>query len=434
MTSRNVFVLGLDEQNLATLRDVDMPDLRLHPLLSVEELQGDEIDLPALLDKATEQVETFDDTVDAIVGYWDFPTSSMVPMLCQRFGLRSADLEAVVKCEHKYWSRLEQSKVIEDYPAFGLVDPFEETSPPEGLDYPFWVKPVKSFSSELAFKVCDENEFADALAEIRDGIHRIGDPFEFVLNQLDLPPEIEAAGGNACLAEAEITGAQLTVEGYNDGTDIHIYGVVDSAPYAGSSSFLRYEYPSTLSEDMIARACDASRKVIRQMGLESVAFNIEFFADPVREELALLEVNPRHSQSHARLFELVDGTPNHQCMIRLALGLDPALPRGEGPYEHAAKWFLRRFDDAYVRQVPSAADIERVEEHVSDSWVTILVDEGVQLSAAAPQDSYSYELANIFIGAHSEQELHEKYEQCVAGLPFEFDEQDASGMAHGGTP
>ncbi|GAA5113625.1 ATP-grasp domain-containing protein [Haloechinothrix salitolerans] len=422
MAAKNVFVLGLDEQNLATLRDIDTIDLRFHPLLRIEELQAAEIDISALLDKATEQLEAFEGSIDAIVGYWDFPVSSMVPILCDRFGLRSADLDAVVKCEHKYWSRLEQSKVIDDYPAFGLVDPFHDTMPPDGLDYPFWIKPVKSFSSALAFKVRDETEFANALAEIRDGIHRMGDPFEYVLNQLDLPKEIEEAGGNACLAEAEITGAQLTVEGYNDGTDIHIYGIVDSVPYAGSSSFLRYEYPSTLSEDMVERAKEASRKVIRQVGLESVAFNIEFFADPVREELALLEVNPRHSQSHARLFELVDGTPNHQCMVRLALGLDPNLPRDKGPYEHAAKWFLRRFDDAYVRQVPSNEDIERVREHAPDTWITILIDEGVQLSETAPQDSYSYELADIFIGAHSEQELHEKYEQCVAGLPFEFDE------------
>lgn len=421
MAGKDIFVLGLDDENLTTLRHIDM-DLRFHPLLSPDELQSGDIDLAALLDKASEQMAAFDGTIDAVVGYWDFPISSMVPMLADRFGLRGADLEAVVKCEHKYWSRLEQAKVIDEYPAFGLVDPFHDTKPPDGLDYPLWIKPVKSYSSELAFKVRDDDEFAHALDEIRDGIHRVGDPFEYVLNQLDLPEEIEKSGGNACLAEAEISGAQLTVEGYNDGTDIHIYGVVDSVPYAGSSSFLRYEYPSTLSEDMIDRAVDASRKVIRQVGLESVAFNIEFFADPVHEELALLEVNPRHSQSHDRLFELVDGMPNHQCMVRLALGLDPALPKGKGPYQHAAKWYLRRFEDGYVRKVPSAEDIERVQAHVPDSWVQIVIDEGVRLSEAAAQDSYSYELAHIFVGAHSEQELHENYEQLLAGLPFEFDD------------
>lgn len=421
-TGKDIFVLGLDDENLTTLRHIDMPDLRFHPLLSVDELQSGDIDLTALLDKASEQMAAFDGTIDAVVGYWDFPISSMVPMLAGRFGLRSADLEAVVKCEHKYWSRLEQSKVIDEYPAFGLVDPFHDTKPPDDLDYPLWIKPVKSYSSELAFKVRDDDEFAHALEEIRDGIHRIGDPFEYVLSQLDLPEDIAAGGGNACLAEAEISGTQLTVEGYNDGIDIHVYGVVDSVPYAGSSSFLRYEYPSTLSEDMIDRAVDASRKVIRQMGLESVAFNIEFFADPVHEQLALLEVNPRHSQSHARLFELVDGTPNHQCMVRLALGLDPALPKGQGPYERAAKWYLRRFEDGYVRKVPSAEDIARVQAHVPDSWVQIVIDEGVRLSEAAAQDSYSYELAHIFVGAHSEQELHENYEQLLAGLPFEFDD------------
>ena len=85
-------------------------------------LFSDTIPLPDLLAEAQQQVEAFDGPVHAIIGFWDFPVSTMVPMLCERLGLRWASLESVVKCEHKYWSRLEQRRVIDEYPRFGLVD------------------------------------------------------------------------------------------------------------------------------------------------------------------------------------------------------------------------------------------------------------------------------------------------------------------------
>jgi hypothetical protein len=122
----NVFVLGLDEHNERILQKLsDAEQYRFHSLLPIEELmRGEEIPLRGLLDKAAGQLADFDESIDAIIGFWDFPVSSMVPILCSRFGgLCCASLEAVVKCEHKYWSRLEQQKVIEELPRFGLVDP-----------------------------------------------------------------------------------------------------------------------------------------------------------------------------------------------------------------------------------------------------------------------------------------------------------------------
>jgi hypothetical protein len=38
------------------------------------------------------------------------------------------------------------------------------------------------------------------------------------------------------------------------------------------------------------------------------------------------------------------------------------------------------------------------------------------------QDSYSYKLANLYIGAADEGELVAKYERSIAALPFTIDE------------
>lgn len=420
----NVFVLGLDERNRELLHDLPhLEAYRFHNLLGRDELMQDEaVPLAGLLEKAESRLEAFEGPIDAIVGYWDFPVSSMVPILCERRGLPSASLEAVVKCEDKYWSRLEQQKACDAHPAFGLVD-LGDPQPPPGVHFPMWLKPVKSFSSELAFKVEDAEQFADAAARIREGVGRIGEAFDFVLSMLDLPPEVAKAGGQAaCLAEEEIAGRELTVEGYCIDGRVEVYGVIDSVLYPGTSSFLRYQYPSSVPSDVADRLTDVSSRVIRQIGLNNSTFNIEFFWDPERDRINIVEINPRLSQSHAPLFEYVDGLPNHQCMVSLALGRDPELPHRQGPYKHAAKWFLRRFSDAHVSRIPDEDDISRAEREVPDTIVDITAKEGSRLSDLALQDSYSYELAAIYVGAQEAAGLEEKYRRCQELLPFEFDE------------
>jgi hypothetical protein len=425
----NVFVLGLDEHNEQVLADLpDADRYRFHPLLTIEELQyNEEIPVPELLDKAQRQIEEFGEPVHALIGFWDFPVSTMVPILARRTGLRSASLESVVKCEHKYWSRLEQQQVIDAYPRFGLVDLDGAPALPDALRFPVWLKPVKSFSSDLAFHVADERELQDAAAEIREGIGRVGEPFQFVLDQLDLPREIAEAGGSACLAEEAATGAQVTVEGYSYGGDVHAYGIVDSVTCDDSPSFLRFQYPSSIPAGVADRMIDISKRVIGRIGLSDTTFNIEYFWDADRDEIALLEVNPRHSQSHAELFAQVDGITNHHTMLELALGRRPRLPRREGPYAVSAKWFLRRSTDGRALRVPTAEEIERVERDVPGCTVDVIVEPGDRLSELHDQDSYSYKIANIYVGAGDTAELTAKYERCVAALPFEFDDTSDDG-------
>jgi hypothetical protein len=419
----NVFVLGLDEHNSRLLQELpDAAQYRFHPLLSFDLMrQREEIPLPDLLAEAQRRLELFDGPVDAVIGFWDFPVSTMLPILCRRLGLRWPSLESVVKCEHKYWSRLEQRRVIDEYPRFGLVDLDGEVELPAGLRYPVWLKPAKSFFSKLAFRVEDRAQLLAAAAAVRAGIERVGKPFQFVLDQLDLPPEMSGVGGSACLAEEAAVGAQVTLEGYSYQGEVHIYGAVDSILCAGVPSFLRFQYPSALPPRVLDRMSDISGRVVRRIGLVDSTFNIEYFWDADRDAITLLEVNPRHSQSHAELFQKVDGVANHQCMLRLALGREPRPPHRQGCADVAAKWFLRHFSDGVVRRVPTAAEIERVQADVPGCTVDVVVRPGDRLSAMYDQDSYSYHIASVYLGAADEAELIAKYERCVAGLPFGFD-------------
>jgi hypothetical protein len=414
-------VLGADEANLELLRRMPGHERRTFlPVLTDSEMQEGEVCIPDLLDRATRILDARDTPVDAVIGFWDFPISTLVPLLAARYGLHGAPLEAVVKCEHKYWSRLEQQQVIDEHPRFGLVD-LDDPRLPEGLRYPVWLKPVKSYSSELAFRVEDDGQFADAVAEIRDGIGRLGRPFEWILGQVDLPSEIAEVGGQACLAEEAMSGARAATEGYVHDGRVVVYGVLDSITYPERSSFLRHQYPSQLPERVQRRLVEVSERVIAGIGLDWTTFSVEFFCDPGSGDVCLLEINPRHSQSHAQLFADVDGIANHHAMVELALGRDPGLPRGKGPYEIAAKWYHRRFTDGVLRRGPTREEIARIEREIPGVRLSPVAREGQRLSELLGQESYSFELTDVIVGARDEAELVAKYERAVGALTYEFD-------------
>src|SRR5699024_15787 len=78
------------------------------------------------------------------------------------------------------------------------------------------------------------------------------------------------------------------------------------------------------------RMSDISRRVVAKTGLAQSTFNIEFFWDEPTGALNVLEVNARHSQEHAPLFEMVDGVSNHQAMLDVAFGRTPQMAHRAG--------------------------------------------------------------------------------------------------------
>lgn len=425
-----VFVIGPDRFNRERLEEIAVPaDVHVRSLLRFEDVRAEHFSLEGLLQEAETALRQAATPPDALVGFWDFPVSDLAAILCRRLGLRGPTLEALVRCEDKYWGRLEQRKVIPDcVPRFSRFDPFAEAPRDRiELDFPFWIKPVKAWRSQLGFRIGDEAAFGEAVAHIREGIGRLAEPFNELLAHLDLPPGIPGDEGRLCIAEELIGGHQCTLEGYRLDGEVTIYGIVDSIRYANGTTFARYQYPSRLPAAVQERMIRKAEALVAFLGLDDTTFNIEFFYDDKRDRTWLLEINPRISQSHSDLFQKVDGYSNLRVLIDVALGRVPAHRPGAGAFGCAAKFFLRRFADAYVVGVPGAQDIARLQAEVPGALVEIEVEPGMCLSHLADQDSYSYELGYAFVGAANQRQLLERIRRCRELLPFDLRPVEAAG-------
>ncbi|MDK9686469.1 ATP-grasp domain-containing protein [Halomonas sp. LC1] len=428
---RNVFVIALEDKQTRAMQTLrERKDLEIHGLLDVSTaVESDNVSFNHLLSLANEQLTAYPGTVDAIIAQWDFPTSVIVPILCQQHHLPSPSITSVLKCEHKYWSRLEQQKVVPDVvPKFCGIDPFAEDPLSQvTLDYPFWLKPVKAFSSHLGFKIESSLHFEQAIKEIRAGIRQLGDAFNEALAYIDVPEEIIHLNGNACIAEEIISGVQGAPEGSVFNGEFNIHGII-SQPKAENSIALfdRLEYPSNLPEHVHHKMVETAKTFLAHIGYNNGCFNVEFMWDEAREKLWLIEVNTRISQSHSEIFVLVDGMSNHEIAVDIALGQRPSLLNRQGVAPIAAKCFIPfAHHDGVVKRIPSQAEIAALKARLPHTDVVIDVEPGQQLSHLMHQDSFCYRLGTLYVTGNTHEEIEQNYQYCLDVLNFDIEPIDA---------
>ncbi|MFW6055002.1 MAG: ATP-grasp domain-containing protein, partial [Thermodesulfobacteriota bacterium] len=237
---KNIFIIGLDNFNLQMLQSVrNAEDYNFIRLLDIQKLiDTNAYRLIDMLELAEEQLDRFEGSIDAIVGYTDFPVSTMVPILCKKYGVPGPSLESVLKCEHKYWSRLEQQEAIPEHiPQFHTFDPFDD----QALDkipfsFPFWIKPVKSTASQLGFRIGTKKDFSRAIRVLREKIG-LFKPFDALLDRVELPEAVAGVNSSFCVAEQIISGRQCTLEGYVFNGRVQTYGIIDSIREPNRTTF-----------------------------------------------------------------------------------------------------------------------------------------------------------------------------------------------------
>ena len=417
---RTLLTVGATAADLRWLARIGSADrYRFVPLGDFAAADNPELCRPrAFIESALTEARRLPESPVGILAFDDYPASLLAVAIAERLGLPGPSLASVVACNNKAWSRLLQASAApEAVPRFQLIDPRRIWRPGDlELDFPFWLKPVKSSMSYLGFRIGDFADFERALARARAGLPAYSAAFQEFMAMVDAPPGAPALRADWLIAEELLSGRQCTFDGAMHDDELHPIGIVDSIRLPNRVSFTRFDYPSRLPRAAQESILDISRRVLDRIGFGHGLFNIEFFVDG-RGRPSIIEINPRFSPQFTDLFEKVDGALSHQYMVELAAGEPPSLRRRQGRHRIAASCVLRVDHDHLVERAPTARDLLRLRRHFPDAHVEITTPRGKRLSDSV-QDSYTHRYGLIHLGARDRRDLQTKLARAKRLLPF----------------
>jgi len=356
------------------------------------------------------------DEISGVFSTDDYPGSILASVIACAWKLPGTAPYATLLFQHKYFSRCMQAWVVPHaVPAYELCG---DPECPPALDFPIVVKPVKSFFSIGAVKVNDPSEYKRSFAVAKL-------PAAFFMPMREVFERITHLpfGSSVVLAEQFVGGEQVTLEGYVEHGVCTVLGIVDSIMYVQTQSFQRFEYPSSAPAHLQQRMAAIAIDLMKESHYDNGFFNIEFIYDAESCNVKIVEVNPRMASQFADLYEKVDGRNSYRILIDLCVGTPVQAMAGTGPYTIAASCVLRCFADRFVKRVPSAEEVLRVERYFPGTRVEVLALPNTYLSNEM-QDGVSFRYAVINIGADSRAQILDRLDQCLAMLPFEFDVPD----------
>lgn len=350
--------------------------------------------------------------VTSAVGYPGMPVSSLI---AERLGLPGPRIDRVLLCEHKYYSRLAQRSLVpEAVPDFHLIDPNNLDGQAKKLQFPLFLKPVKSCFSINADTIVSPHIFRQ---KVRDCLLPAG--FLGPLNELIRAYTDFSLDASYLLAESLLEGRQVSLDGYVFEGSIHIIGIVDAVMYTGTISFQRFEYPSSLPQGVQDRITEIATTLIKGIGYDNALFNVEFMYNHRTDQIHIIEINPKIASQFADLFEKVDGLSSYAPLLQIAVGEKPHFPKRTGSFRVAASCVLRTFENRRVARAPSKEEVDALVRRFPDARIEISAVVGSLLSDVM-QDGKSYRYGLVNIGADSLEELDVKLELCKSALDFRF--------------
>lgn len=372
------------------------------------------LDMLALLDQTVEKHKH--EKLDGVTSAVGYPGMSATAVLSKRLGLPGPDPEPILLCEHKYYARVAQQRhVPEATPWFWIIDPNEPRIPDSLPPFPLFLKPVKSCMSANAHRI-------ESMADLKKHAESALLPELFIKPFNDLVRKFTNWERHASylLLEGMLSGHQVSLEGFVHNGKVTVMAIIDAIMFPGTFSFKRFQYPSRLPEKVQARMCRIAELFIKGIGYDNAMFNFEMMYNPHTDAIGIIEVNPKIASQFPDLLEKVDGTSSYSVLLQIALGQTPEYKFKQGKYKVSASCVLRVFEDQYVHQVPSKEDITEIEKRYPDTIVQVIATPGKKLSDQV-QDSYSYRYGLVHIGADSEQELEQKFEDIKRLLPYKLE-------------
>src|SRR5688572_12658697 len=358
--------------------------------------------------------------IDAVVTSDEQFGPFLASLVAERLGLPHTPLSAVLTLQHKHYARQAFERIAPESNARSALLRRAFGGKGQAADvpmaFPFYVKPAKAAFSVLARRV---ESFEDLYAHTRFGwferaiIERLVRPFADVMRAHSDYTEDPFS----MVCEEVLHGRQVTVNGFARNGRVTMLGTVDSVMYPGTDQFQRFQYPSTLPAEALARVDALATRIIEGVGFAHGMFNVEMRIDPVTGVPRVIEVNPRAAGQFYDLFERVDGYSAFDAMIDLHCGGEPRLARGAGRDRHAASFVLRDLDGVGLSRWPSAREIERLQAANPDVHAMVYRKRGADLAREMKWlGSYRYAVFNL--GAPTVEALHARFRALCAQIDF----------------
>lgn len=350
-------------------------------------------------------------------------------LIAQRLGLRGTDPRAILHAQHKFHMRKRLESVMPEANPSYSVFPYTFQSPADlGIEFPFFVKPIKAAYSVLARRV-------DNFSELRE--HMTFRPFEkHIIKRLVRPFNDAFAmhggyGGHGgsevdahwMIGESLLTGEQINVDGLIFDGECHVLGIVDAIMYPGTQAFMRFDYPSRLPDDWQSRVKAVACRAMRAMGHDHGFFNIEMTVDRATNDIKVIEINPRMADQFSRLYSRIDGLNLHDLGLGMALGQKPDVAKKTMPDRVGASFVFRRFHLDKLPAPPTRAQLVWLADFAPHAILADFFKTGSQLTREMKWlGSYRYAVLNLT--AESEDALMEKYEAIRRHMGFDVSADD----------
>ena len=341
----------------------------------------------------------------------------LASLIASRLGLPHTPLATILTIQHKYYSRKAFDEIApEANPRFGLLRRRFARADEVPMPYPFYVKPAKAAFSVLARKV---DGFDELYRHTRFGwleqaiIEKLVKPFADVMfAHSDLTED-----PYAMVCEEVARGRQVTANGYARDGKVTMLGTVDSIMYPGTDQFQRFQYPSSLPGDDLARVDALAVRLIEGLGFTHGMFNIEMRVDPASGALRVIEINPRAAGQFYDLFERVDGYSTFDVLLALESGQAPVVRNREGRQKHAASFVLRDLSGEGLSRWPSRGELEALKDRHADAHVMFYPKRGADLAREMKWlGSYRYGVFNL--GGETLEEMFTRFHRICTEITF----------------
>jgi len=188
------------------------------------------------------------------------------------------------------------------------------------------------------------------------------------------------ATADMMLVEEFVDGPQVTVEGWVQDGETHIWAVTDTNTYPGTRIIDNFSLPSRFPDEVQESMTRYAKDAIRRYDFQDGFFNVELWQ--TERGLRLTEVNGRAAVCFAGIYDPVLGASIFEAVADVACGLPPrALPQATGRV--AGQFNLITFAEDHAGNLADYTVAETIPElslfRADDEYVKPMSEFGVVL-------------------------------------------------------